>query len=142
MKKKFHLVLCALAMAFYSSAEPGIVDTTSSPFAKIRTVGLDEAKWTEGFWADRFELCRAQMVPSMSRLMEGTNRSQFYYNFEIAAGLAEGKARGASFNDGDFYKFLEGASATLAISNDVTLRAALDRYISVIAHAQETNGYI
>jgi DUF1680 family protein len=120
----------------------GVVDTTASRFAKIQTVGLDEVKWTRGFWADRFELCRTQMVPSMARLMQGTNYSQFYYNFEILAGLAEGKPHGASFNDGDFYKFLEGAAATLAVTNDSRINEKLDEVIGVIAQVQQTNGYI
>jgi hypothetical protein len=123
-------------------AERGVVDTTASPFAKVQTVGLDEVRWTDGFWADRFELCRTQMVPSMARLMQSTNYSQFYFNFEILTGLAEGKSRGASFNDGDFYKFLEGASATLAVTNDAALKKSLDDIIAVIAQAQETNGYL
>jgi DUF1680 family protein len=131
----FHWPLSAVAA-------PGVVDTTLSPFAKIQTVGLDEVHWTHGFWADRFELCRTQMVPSMARLMEGTNYSQFYFNFEIAAGLAAGKPHGASFNDGDFYKFLEGASATLAVTNDARINAELDGIISVISQAQQTNGYL
>lgn len=135
--------LLAAAFPFALLAgEQGLVDTTSSPFAQVRTVGLDETHWTHGFWADRFELCRTQMVPGMARLMEGTNYSQFYRNFEIAAGLADGKSRGASFNDGDFYKFLEGASAILAATNDPTLDAKLDKIIGVIAKAQETNGYL
>jgi uncharacterized protein len=120
----------------------GVVDTTSGAFAKIRTVGLSEAKWTDGFWKNRFELCRTQMIPSMGRLMEGTNYSQFFRNFEIAAGLVEGKSRGATFNDGDFYKWIEGANATLAATNDAALSTQIDRIISVIAQAQETNGYI
>ena len=62
--------------------------------------------------------------------MEGTNYSQFYYNFEILAGLAEGKPHGATFNDGDFYKFLEGASATLAVTNDAACSAKLDEIIA------------
>ncbi|HEV2694216.1 MAG TPA: glycoside hydrolase family 127 protein, partial [Verrucomicrobiae bacterium] len=128
--------LCLLA------AGAGIVDSASSPHAVLRPVGMEEVKWTDGFWADRFELCRAQMVPSMARLMEGTNYSQFYYNFEILAGLVEGKPHGASFNDGDFYKFLEGASATLAVTNDAALQEKLDEIIAVIAKAQATNGYI
>ncbi len=124
------------------AAEPGVVDTTSSPFAKIHTMGLDEAHWTRGFFADRLELCRTQMVPSMARLMEGTNYSQFLRNFEITAGSAEGKSHGASFNDGDFYKFLEGASAVLAVTNDPALQAKLDGIIAFLAKAQETNGYL
>jgi len=120
----------------------GLVDTTSSSFAQIRTVGLNEARWTQGFWADRFALCRTQMVPGMERLMEGTNYSQFLRNFEIVAKEAAGKSHGASFNDGDFYKFMEGASATLAATNDRALENRLDEIIAVIAKAQEKNGYV
>lgn len=139
-------MLVLIAVAFCAicvpAAEPGVVDTTDSAFARVRSVGLDQVRWTRGFWADRFDLCRTRMIPSMDRLMEGTNYSQFYYNFEIAAGLVPGRSHGASFNDGDFYKFLEGASATLAVTNDPELRRSLDRIIAVIGQAQETNGYI
>lgn len=124
------------------AAMPGVVDVRASPFARIQPVGMDEARWTGGFWADRFELCRTLMVPGMDRLMEGTNYSQFYRNFEITAGLIPGKFRGATFNDGDFYKFLEGASATLVVTNDPELRRRLDRLIDVIGRAQATNGYL
>ena len=65
-------------------------------------VGPADARWTSGFWADRFETCRTATIPAMGRLMEGTERSQFLHNFRIAAGLAEGKHRGAAWNDGDF----------------------------------------
>ena len=122
--------------------EQGLVETGSSPFAQIHAVSLDETRWTSGFWADRFELCRTRMIPGMGRLMEGTNYSQFFRNFEIAAGLADGKSRGATFNDGDFYKFLEGASTVLAVTNDSVLRKNLDDIIAVVAKAQETNGYL
>ena len=115
---------------------------SSSPFAKVEPLALGEARWTDGFWADRFELCRTQMVPGMARLMQGTNYSQFYFNFEILAGLVDGKPHGASFNDGDFYKFLEGASATLAVTNDARLNEKLDEVIAVIARGQATNGYL
>jgi DUF1680 family protein len=141
--KKIFLTLILLGAARCSLlAVPAVVDTSSSPFAEIRPVGLGESKWTDGFWKDRFDLCRTQMVPGMDRLMEGTNYSQFYLNFEIAAGLVKGKSHGAVFNDGDFYKFLEGASATLVVTNDPELRRTLDRIISVVGRAQETNGYI
>jgi DUF1680 family protein len=127
---------------FSAVAGSGVVDSTASSFAQVRTVGLDEVHWTRGFWADRLELCQTQMVPSMERLMEGTNYSQFFRNFQITAGLVEGKYRGATFNDGDFYKWLEGAAATLAATNDSTLDERLDEIISVITKAQETNGYL
>ena len=87
-----NVFLIVFFFTFAAAAAPGVVDTTSSPFAKVQSVGLAEAHWTRGFWADRFDLCRTQMVPSMARLMQGTNYSQFYYNFEIAAGLVEWQA--------------------------------------------------
>jgi len=103
---------------------------------------MGEARWTSGFWAGRFELCRTNMIPSMGRLMAGTNYTHFLRNFEIAAGLAEGRYRGAPFNDGDFYKLIEAASATLAINHDENLQENLDRVIAVIAKAQREDGYI
>lgn len=113
-----------------------------SPFALVEPVTLGEARWTSGFWADRFELCRTQMVPSMERLMGGTNYTHFFRNFEITAGLAEGRYRGASYNDGDFYKWIEAACATLAVTNDAALDRRLDRIIAVIARAQRADGYL
>ena len=60
--------------------------------------------WSKGFWADRFETCRKNMILHLSRIMEGSERSQFLHNFRIAAGSADGRHRGPSFNDGDCYK--------------------------------------
>jgi DUF1680 family protein len=119
-----------------------LLASEKSPFATVEPTALDEVQWTHGFWADRFELCRTQMLPSMGRLMEGTNYSQFFRNFEIAAGLVEGRSRGAPFNDGDFYKLIEAASATYALTHDNYLGSNLDRGIAVIAGAQRADGYI
>jgi len=116
--------------------------TSVRPFAKVEPLPLGAAHWTTGFWGSRFELCRTQMIPSMERLMKGTNYTQFFRNFEIAAGLETGRARGAPFNDGDFYKWMEGACSTLAIHPDAELEDQLDQIIAVIAKAQRPDGYI
>jgi len=113
-----------------------------SPFAKVEPLALGGARWTDGFFFDRFELCRTQMIPGMERLMKGTNYSQFFRNFEIAAALAEGKSRGAPFNDGDFYKWIEGATASLAVEKNPALESRLDEIIAVIARAQRADGYL
>src|SRR5260221_6308879 len=81
----FAVTLLCLSSSLFASEK--------SPFAKVEPLPLGEARWTDGFWADRFELCRTQMIPSMERLMEGTTYTQFFRNFEIASGLAEGKAQ-------------------------------------------------
>src|SRR6185295_17623487 len=99
MKKCFWLILMAMAAPVLAG------QSGARPFAKVEPLAPGQARWTSGFWAERFELCRTNMLPVMGSLMEGTNYSQFFRNFEIAAGLVEGRPRGAAFNDGDFYKW-------------------------------------
>ena len=140
MNWRFFLLL--LGSASLGLADPGLVDNRLSPHAKIHSVGLDEVRWTGGFWADRFQNCRERMIPNMWRLMEGTNYSQYLQNFRIAAGVAEGRYRGAPFNDGDFYKWLESACATFAVTRDSELEKIIESVIPVIAKAQQPDGYI
>jgi hypothetical protein len=78
----------------------------------------------------------------MGRLMQDTHRARFLGNFEVAAGLIEGAHRGAKWNDGDFYKWLESAAATYVESRDPELDAEMDRIITLIARAQDSDGYI
>ncbi|HEX8199042.1 MAG TPA: beta-L-arabinofuranosidase domain-containing protein, partial [Isosphaeraceae bacterium] len=120
----------------------GLTDTAASPFVAVRSVGLGDVTWTRGFWADRLETCRAAMLPHLWGIMEGTGRSQFYQNFRIAAGLAEGRHDGPPWNDGDFYKWLEAAAALHAIAPDPDLDRRLDEVIAVIGRAQRSDGYL
>lgn len=119
-----------------------MTSTNTSPHARVRGVGLDEARWTQGFWAERFAVCREQTIPGLWALMEGTERSHYYQNFRIAAGLAEGRHRGAPFNDGDFYKWLEAACALLAAAEDPELDRRIEEIIAVIGQAQRADGYL
>ena len=45
----------------------GIADTSHSPFALLRSVGLADGRWTAGFWAEKFELCHTARVPAGER---------------------------------------------------------------------------
>jgi DUF1680 family protein len=142
MSRFCHCLTLFLLGAFTASAAAPLLDNAASPHAQVRTVGLDEVRWTDGFWAQRFDACRTQMLPSMGALMAGTNYTHFFRNFEIAAGLAEGRYRGAPFNDGDFYKLMEAACAVYAATRDEYFDRHLDRAIEVIAKAQRADGYI
>jgi hypothetical protein len=108
----------------------------------MRSVGLADVTWSKGFWADRFETCRKDMIPHLSRIMEGTEHSQFLHNFRIAAGTADGRHRGPSFNDGDCYKWLEAMAAVSAVKPDKELDRLLDEAIRVLAKAQRADGYL
>jgi DUF1680 family protein len=119
-----------------------LTDVRHSPFAKVQAVRLDEVRWADGFWADRFETCRTRSVPAMWEIMKGSEYKPFLENFRIAAGLAEGDHHGAQWNDGDFYKWLEAACAVLAVADDPQLEQVVENAIEVIGQAQREDGYI
>lgn len=136
------VVLLCLVACCVSAASAAPLGLFRSPHAQVQPAALDDVRWTEGFWAQRFESCRTQMLPAMWELMSGTNRSHYLENFRIAAGLSEGRPRGAPFNDGDFYKLLEASCASLALAPDRELERRVEDSIAAIAKAQRADGYL
>jgi hypothetical protein len=123
-----------------STADAGI--TSRSPHAAVAPVGLDAVRWTDGFWADRFDTVRKRSIPAMWEIMKGTTYKPFYQNFLVAAGEAKGEFHGAPWNDGDFYKFLEAVCAVEATTPDPELEVILKTSIAAIGKAQRADGYL
>src|SRR5262249_55685784 len=113
-----------------------------SPHTAVGPVGIADARWTTGFWADRFGACRTATIPALGAVMEGTEHSQFLHTFRIAAGLAAGRHRGPPWNDGDLYKWLEAAAAVYAVTRDPALDRRMDQTIAVVAKAQRADGHL
>jgi hypothetical protein len=67
--------------------DKSLVTTSQSSYCKLRSVNVDDVKWTTGFWAERFEVCNKSMVPNMMDNYMNPYLSHAYPNFEIAAGL-------------------------------------------------------
>lgn len=128
------------------AGERSLVDTTRSPEAKMYMVDLDDVHWDGGLLGERFEVCRATMVPHMWTIFSDVHESHAWANFEMAAGVGEGrgdgKPHGPPFNDGDFLKWLEALAQVHAITRDPAIDAEMDRLIAVIARAQREDGYL
>jgi len=122
-------------------APAGIVNNTASPHAKLKSIPIGDCRWTEGFWADKFRVAEDVMVPYMGKLLTG-DTGHALNNFKIAAGEKEGKHKGMFWHDGDFYKWMEAAMYIYAINQDEKIIDELDEYISIIAKAQEPDGYL
>ncbi|HOL31357.1 MAG TPA: glycoside hydrolase family 127 protein [Anaerohalosphaeraceae bacterium] len=112
------------------------------PHVKLTDTGIEDVKWTEGFWADRFRVCHEVMIPNMWDLLKDAGISHAYANFLVAAGLQEGRHRGPKWHDGDFYKWLEAAAFVYAVTKDEKLNRLMDEIIDVIGKAQRKDGYI
>ena len=119
-----------------------LVNTDKSKYAKLSSVDMGNVTWTNGFWADRFKVCRDTMIPNLWRIYTDPKISHAYRNFEIAAGLDTGSHEGPPFHDGDFYKLIEAVASMYASTHDPKLDALMDKTIAVIAKVQRPDGYI
>ncbi len=139
------LVLCmivCLGGVYVRGADEGLTDTSASPHVKLRSVGIGAVRWTDGFWAERFEWCRSVVIPNMWRLLEDPNISHAYDNFLVAAGRKQGRHRGPKWHDGDFYKWLEAVAFVYGTTHDPALDRQMDGIIAIIGKAQREDGYI
>ncbi|MGF7230412.1 aceric acid hydrolase [Arachidicoccus sp.] len=121
----------------------GITNTSVSPYAKLHSVPMGDVKWTNGFWADRFQVCKDSMILNMWQLLDNPDTLHHAFrNFQIAAGLASGNHYGAPFMDGDFYKWLESVAAIYSVTKSKRLDSLMTYVINVIVKAQRKDGYI
>ena len=142
MKVKPIIIGIFLFFVLNGKAQNGLVNTSKSPHVKLNSVGISDVKWTNGFWKERFDVCRDVMVPQLWNIYTSDTICYSFQNFKVAAGLMQGRFRGPSFHDGDFYKTLEAVASMYASTKDAKLNAWLDNAIDVIGKAQRSDGYI
>ena len=115
-------------------------ETYQQPSEPIVEVPFTQVHIADSFWAPRIETNRTVSIPSAFHQCEVNGR---FDNFAIAGGLMKGEHRGDfSFDDTDPYKIIEGASYSLAAHYDAQLDHYLDSVITIIAAAQEPDGYL
>jgi DUF1680 family protein len=128
------------------------------PFVRSRpqTLPLGAAHWTQGFWADRFAICKDSTVPHLWAIYTDPYQGHALQNFELSAGMPVGPGRhngpdsplgpgthvGPPFQDGDFYKLIEAMAAVYAETHDPHLDSMMDHAIAIIARAQRADGYL
>lgn len=144
MNKKIYISLLAGFLALNNSyaQTKAMVNTAASPYAKLKSLDMGAVNWTNGFWAERFQVCKESMVPQLWKVYTSADISHAYRNFEIAAGLEKGNHKGPSFHDGDFYKTLEAVASLYASTKDEQLNKMMDEAIATIAKSQREDGYI
>ncbi|WP_417939470.1 glycoside hydrolase family 127 protein [Flavobacterium sp. RS13.1] len=141
-----NLLNVSLGLLFISTfmigQNKGLVANSESPYSKLQSVGLQDVKWTSGFWKEQFDVETKNTLPYMLDLYHNDEVSHAYKNFEIAAGISKGTFKGPSFHDGDFYKIFEGMAATYAVTKDKKLDVEMDKAIALFEKAQRKDGYL
>ncbi len=142
MKK---IILAALATVVSLSGctqkgeQAGGYPITPVPFTSVKVEN-------NSFWGQRLEASRKVTIPLAFSKCESEGR---YTNFSNAAERMKDSTkffkvhgRGFSFDDTDPYKTIEGASYILQTYPDEELKLYIDSVLSVIASAQEPDGYL
>ena len=109
------------------------------PDDRLAALPITAVRITDTFWAPRLEVNRTRTLDHVLQQIESTGGLR---NFDIAAGKATGEFGGPFWADSDVYKWLEGASLTLALRPDPALDAKVDAVIARIADAQQEDGYL
>lgn len=112
----------------------------------IQEVSFTQVHLEDDFWLPRIEVNRKVSIPSAFRECEKNGRFDNFalaaqYNGRLTTTVKEHQGD-FSFDDTDPYKIIEGASYSLAVHYDPQLDHYLDSVISLIALAQEDDGYL
>jgi DUF1680 family protein len=116
-----------------------VVDTSRSPYAKLRPVTVESVHLEDDFWAPRLRILQEVTLPSQFQLLEETDR---IFNFRRASGKEKGDFKGRVFNDSDVYKWLEAVAFSLANDFNRGLYDLAQQVIVDIKDAQDEDGYL
>jgi DUF1680 family protein len=105
----------------------------------IKPVPFNEVRIQDSFWSPRLEI---NLKVTLWHIFNECATTGRFDNFAIAAGLKKGKYTGYQFNDSDVYKSIEGAAYILETQFDARLDKYLDSLITIIAAAQDSDGYL
>lgn len=106
----------------------------------IKPVPFTRVHIRDGFWFHRMEINRTVTILYAIQLCRETGRID---NFAIASGMKKGDfCSKYYFDDSDVFKVIEGASYSLMLEPDRELEQQLDSIITIIASAQEKDGYL
>jgi len=118
----------------------GVVDTSRSPYARLRTVPLRAVRLGEGFWKPRRQ---ANVAAGMPRFLRDMEEHGVVDNFRRAAGRRDVPWRQASYaSESDLYKWLEAVGFVLQTQEASHLREAAEAIIEDLAAAQGPDGYL
>ena len=119
---------------------PAMVGYAKSDGSRNEPINFSRVIIEDSFWRPRIKRLSEVTIPfCLDQCSEKTHRVE---NFAIAAGVREGRFEGIFYDDSDLYKMIEGASYSLQNNPDKPLESQLDSIITLIAGAQEKDGYI
>jgi len=134
---RYGYILCLILVLGAVSCN-GIKKENEEPLW-LRSPDPGDVQITDDFWTPMIERNRTKTIPYVFRQCELTGRID---NFAIAGRLMKGRHTGERYNDSDVFKIIEGACYSLIDKPDTALRLYVDSLVTLIAAAQEDDGYL
>lgn len=129
---KYFFILTACLLSIHSRAQQKDYPIQPVPFTHVHV--------NDQFWAPKMEINAKVTIPYILQKCKENGRID---NFLRAAKLIEGdQMTEYTFDDTDVYKVIEGASYAMQVQPNPTLSLYIDSLISIIAAAQEPDGYL
>ena len=117
----------------------GPIDNSHSANSSYRVLFHRDIKFTSGFWAERQDVNHKVSLKHGYAML---NKAGNLHNLKMAAGWETGMYRGMNFSDETVYKWLEGLGWELGRAPDDELQSLADEVISLVAAAQQSDGYL
>ncbi len=117
----------------------GIINTESSPYAKLHSVPVRAVRMGEGFWTARRKANVERSIPTMLQELEAHG---IVDNFRRLSGNKKAERHGPVYTDSDIYKWMEAVAFVLQTEDHPKLRATMEPLTDEIAAAQEPSGYL
>ncbi len=134
-----HLLDAVAETATRAWRNPGVLDLTKSPYAKLRNVPVSAVVIQSGFWSKRRTTNVDSSIPSMQGELLAHGRMD---NFLRLNGRSTQPQRGPVYSDSDMYKWLEAVGFALQSNDDPKLQRTAEATARDIVAAQEPSGYL
>lgn len=132
MKNILITTLASLCLSATAQTHDGGYPITPVPFTSVKV--------NDNFWGQRLKASREVTIPLAFSKCEETGRYDNFY--KAAHPSSEYKVGGLAFDDTDVYKTIEGASYSMQTYPDKKLEKYIDSVLTVVAAAQEPDGYL
>ena len=116
-----------------------VVDTSSSPYAKLKPVPITQVELRDSFWAPRISSLLTDTLPHIYAQL---NEKGYLDNFRRLVGKVQTNFKGYPFADEHVYKWLEATAWLLSYRPSKELLERVKEVIELIEAVQEPDGYI
>jgi DUF1680 family protein len=119
--------------------DAGVIDLSSSPYAKLKTVPVRAVTIQDGFWSQRRKTNLNSSIPGMHDQLLAHGRMD---NFLRLTGKSAAPQKGPVYSDSDVYKWAEAVGFALQTADQPQLRETTSAMIRDMVATQEPSGYL